>query len=401
MSLTNSSLPIQTVSNTSSNYFVTVQNFTQGQTDKETVSSSLLWKNNNLLIDSEKVKFLPTSNAFTTFTTSGTPPRNPKPDDTWYDTASDIIFRYIDDGDGTFQWVDVSSLSNFGDLIPRPPYEGFYLVVAGGGGGANGPNMSGGGGAGGLLTGSATFTAGVTYTISVGGGGGRGGPGAIDATNGASSNISGPGFATVDTIGGGRGQGVGATTYSASPGGSGGGACRNGGAAFGTGANFPGPTQQGFPGGSGFVPQNSAGGGGGAGGVGLNGSPTGGTGGAGVTWVYTGPAVFYAGGGGGGTQGASRAPGGSGVGGTGGGGPLNFTGCAGTNGRGGGGGGSGGNSGGAGGSGTVILAIPTAAFAEATPGGATVTNPPAAPGLTVLTYTAVSPLTPSTFTFTA
>jgi hypothetical protein len=30
-----------------------------------------------------------------------------------------------------------------------------------------------------------------------------------------------------------------------------------------------------------------------------------------------------------------------------------------------------------------------------------VTNPPAAPGMTVLTYTAASPLTPSTFTYTA
>jgi hypothetical protein len=33
--------------------------------------------------------------------------------------------------------------------------------------------------------------------------------------------------------------------------------------------------------------------------------------------------------------------------------------------------------------------------------GATVTTPPAAPGYTILTYTAPSPTTPGSFTFTA
>jgi hypothetical protein len=33
--------------------------------------------------------------------------------------------------------------------------------------------------------------------------------------------------------------------------------------------------------------------------------------------------------------------------------------------------------------------------------GAVVTTPPSAPGMTVLTYTAASPTTPSTFTYTA
>ena len=115
MSLTNFSLPIQTVSNTDSQYYVAVQNFTQGQTNKETVSTNLMWKNNSFLVNNVKVQVPTTTNVATTFTTSGTRPRNPKPDDTWYDTTSDIIFRYIDDGDGTFQWVDVSGLSNFGN----------------------------------------------------------------------------------------------------------------------------------------------------------------------------------------------------------------------------------------------------------------------------------------------
>jgi hypothetical protein len=55
---------------------------------------------------------------------------------------------------------------------------------------------------------------------------------------------------------------------------------------------------------------------------------------------------------------------------------------------------------GAGGSGVVILAVPTPQY-PGTATGATVTTPPAAPGMTVLTYTTPSPGTPATFTYTA
>jgi hypothetical protein len=451
MSLTNSSLPIQTVSNTSSNYFVTVQNFTQGQTNKETVSSSLLWKNNDLLIDSEKVKFLPTSNAFTTFTTSGTPPRNPKPDDTWYDTISDIIFRYTDDGDGTFQWVDVSGLSNFGNLVPPPsPISIFYLVVGGGGGGGGGKtgNESGhGGGGGGLLTGCLQLNPSNSYTILVGGGGTGGAVAASTPTvksnpgnAGSNSSLSNPLMTTILARGGGGGAGAAwacPTPFPAvqpSCGGSGGGGFgwntpSTNALAFGSpGYNVAGT--QGYPGGS--RPASTTGltvgaGGGGAGGTGSNffGNPGAppfggygtGAGGPGYTWPYTG--LTYAGGGGGGLY--QQAPTCYGLGGPGGGGFG--SGCTtvpgagsfrkaqcGTNGLGGGGGGGAlttpqvtnlpNGPGAIGGSGTVILAVPTFDYQRnrLTAPGATVTNPPAAPGMTIITYNSPAQTTPGTFT---
>jgi hypothetical protein len=55
----------------------------------------------------------------------------------------------------------------------------------------------------------------------------------------------------------------------------------------------------------------------------------------------------------------------------------------------------------AGGSGTVILAIPNAAYPTVSAPGAAVSTPASAPGMTVLTYTTPSPTSPSTFTFTA
>jgi hypothetical protein len=43
-----------------------------------------------------------------TYTASTTPPTGPTKGDQWYDTATDILFEYIDDGTNTF-WVDISS----------------------------------------------------------------------------------------------------------------------------------------------------------------------------------------------------------------------------------------------------------------------------------------------------
>jgi hypothetical protein len=51
-------------------------------------------------------------------------------------------------------------------------------------------------------------------------------------------------------------------------------------------------------------------------------------------------------------------------------------------------------SGGSGGPGVVILAVPTPSYPGTAP-GASVTNPPAAPGYTVLTYVG-----PGSFTYT-
>ena len=291
-----------------------------------------------------------------------------------------------------------------------------YLVVGGGGGTAYSyypytPNSaSGGGGGGGYLSGSATLSPGATYTIQVGGGGAGVSPISpnrigVAGNPGKNSNISGlsqPGFATIDAIGGGAGGGWTCAPQppsAAQPGGSGGGAsfCQNGTSPSGTlargvGYLYPSPIQQGYPGG-GLSASCSAGGGGGAGGPGGTRTPVCGStsGGIGRIWPYTG--LYYAGGGGG------FSVYGGGCGGQGGGG------CSGNPGTPGLGGGAGGSRGqtltSSGGSGTVILAVPNARYPSVIAPGAAVSNPPAAPGYTVLTYTTPTPTTPATYIFTA
>jgi hypothetical protein len=184
-----------------------------------------------------------------------------------------------------------------------------YLVVAGGGGGGY---YGGGGGAGGFTTSSISITPGTPYTVIVGAGGiaGLGGSSIVStyAAPGANSSISGSGLSTVTAVGGGRGEpgtAPGAATAPAGPGGSGGGGWGGNPTSFGTGYNYPGPTQQGYPGGGGQgAAGDYAGGGGGAGASGNPGapssSPTRGSGGNGLTSSITGSSVYYAGGGGGG-----------------------------------------------------------------------------------------------------
>jgi hypothetical protein len=142
---------------------------------------------------------------------------------------------------------------------PIPPYSVDYLLVAGGGaGGGQAPNtigLGGGGGAGGLLSGSTQLTGGQTYAITVGAGS------SVSATNGNDSV-----FNSITSYGGGGGGFYGNVVSPAvrgKNGGSGGGAgawegfqfadlgATNGGyQPGGSGFNFPGPTQQGYPGGA-------------------------------------------------------------------------------------------------------------------------------------------------------
>jgi hypothetical protein len=283
-----------------------------------------------------------------------------------------------------------------------------YLVVAGGGSGA-GPGPigagAGGGGAGGMLFGNAVVYYGSGFTIQVGGGGASSNIAFAPGNNGFSSNISGPapsGFTTIAAIGGGAG-GLGPSPGAAgNPGGSGGGAGKSA-ATSGTttgGLATCSPSQgiagtQGWPGGNGVfsAPFGTMGGsGGGAGGAGTTyAGAAGSQGGPGLLWPYTN--TIYAGGGS--VRGGPNTPGG-------GGGPVAS--LNGTPGLGGGGGGGGGNPlgpSGAGGSGTVILAVPNAAYPTVVAPGAAVTTPPSAPGQTVLTYTTPNPATPATFTYTA
>jgi hypothetical protein len=281
---------------------------------------------------------------------------------------------------------------------PAVPFTSDFLVIGGGGGG--GSNRGGGGGAGGYRTSVGTsgggaaaesplaLYIGVPYTVTVGAGGGS-------ATNGSNSV-----FASITSLGGGRGEG--ATSGGGSTGGSGGG---------GSGDDLPGyagTANQGYTGGAGSANGGSgraAGGGGGAGAVGasaVNGTFTAGNGGAGVASSITGSSVTRAGGGGGGylnngTAGTAGS-GGAGGGGAGASGSSGGTGSSGTANTGSGGGGSAAvASGGSGGSGVVIIRIPdtrTATFS----GGVTSSLSTAVPGYKIYTVTATSTTT-ETVTF--
>ena len=252
---------------------------------------------------------------------------------------------------------------------PSPQFIELEYLIIGGGGGTS-ADGSGGGGAGGYLEGTYTITTGIGYDISIGVGG--------TASVAGSRGIASPGSPSVffhptdniASLGGGRGGAYPSTQPTQQDGGSGGGAGASAGPnAIGSGYFYPGPNQQGFPGGSKGGGQNSSGGGGGgAGGAGQN-SPSppnyvGGNGGNGKASSITGSSVLYAGGGGGGTwsgPGGAAGPGGGGAGG----GPTGGTGTPGQTNTGGGAGGSGPSGGQApsgwgneGGPGIIILAYP-------------------------------------------
>ena len=341
-------------------------------------------------------------------------------------SAASVVFAVKDANN----IVSATTASVSFTVIPAP-YSINYLLVAGGGGG----------GAGGVLTGSTTVVVGTSYPITVGGGGGS-------ATIGNNSSFNVLTYAVGGGAGGSNGgtnpvfpsyyAGAGFTGGAGGSGGGGGGAGINtnnlfyapapaiyGPASVGGGGGGSG-NAQGSPGGaaglSGYYKTlvssandwQGTGLGGGGGGGGYNGSggsggagswpttpnpasPTGqpspggvsgagGNGGGGYTYPING--LVYAGGGGGssgsppsvpGLTGAANGTGGSGIGGNGGGG-------AGATNRGSGGGGGTLGSGGLGGSGVVVLAVPTPNYPGSAP-GAVVSTPPAAPGMTVLTYT--------------
>ena len=258
-----------------------------------------------------------------------------------------------------------------------------YLLVGGGGSGGAGQNntdgQTAGGGAGGWFSSTLPISSG-SYTVTVGSGGAAR-TGADKGNDGNPSNVNFPSPISVSG-GGAGGSSESPSSYPGNPGGSGGGAANGGGGAA---VNFPGPTQQGFPGGSGNAAvTNNAGGGGGAGGAGTNvrgpGNPPSAPGGIGKQAPATfidpsnpygtsgpNPGSFYFGGGGGagGTASSTTAgSGGAGGGGAGGNYPRVTPGFSGTTNTGGGGGGSSAGdstsvTSGAGGSGIVIIAYPS------------------------------------------
>ena len=261
----------------------------------------------------------------------------------------------IEPGDGFRYYVFTNPGANPWVVTAGDEGVDYIVVGGGGGGGTSGGGTGSGGGAGGMLKNwpSAQFTGPTsrnvgpafpvqagTYTITVGDGGSGGGPPAYplspdfrDGDKGSSSSIAGPTITTIEVEGG--GQGV-RENQNGQPGGSGGGGAGGPGAPTsnktgGAGENYPGPNQQGFPGGSPNAPTAGGGGGGGSaftgGSTGWDGSGlAGGRGGdgdgfGGIPTDYgtpgPEPTYRYFAGGGGGTNNPSIFPGGYGGGGDG------------------------------------------------------------------------------------
>ena len=302
----------------------------------------------------------------------------------------DVYRAHVFTSSGIF---DVQAIGGFGPAIE-------YLVV--GGGGAGGEQHGGGGGAGGLVSNLPSYpfaqgAYGVSvggYTVTIGAGGGAIDNAAIPGsdTNFYPTPVSHPHPSYIRGHGGGGGGSYLVSSGVGDPGGSGGGAValdsgssRNGGAGF----AYPGPTQQGYPGGSSIAgPQGQGAGGGGAGAAGApDNYPVTGPGGAGVQIAIAGPTAttftgvgalnpgpgeyqWFAGGGGGGTYTGGPTSGGEGgVGGGGHGGEPTLDQTSplmdGLGGTGGGGGGShtGAIEGGNGGSGIVVVRYQIASLA--------------------------------------
>jgi hypothetical protein len=204
-----------------------------------------------------------------------------------YTSGSDVYRAHIFTSSGA---LNVTELGNLGNTVD-------YLVVAGGGGNQSSPagsNRESGSGAGGLLSSHpdvpATFkqtqvTISSTGNINIVVGGGAGGK-----SQGSSSSI---GFSSpVSTVGGGHGANSDGSV--GGPGGSGGGNWYSS-ATPGQATNYPGPTQQGYPGGTQGGTNNWTGGAGG--GAGAQGANNGTSYSAGRTISITGSSVEYSRGG--------------------------------------------------------------------------------------------------------
>ena len=315
------------------------------------------WATNNITINPNSLNFQGNTTPQPVYDTNG--------------ESIDIVYSGATKG-----WIPNTD----GAVVLETPqiYNMDVLVVAGGGAAVNG-NAGGGGGGGMRTTTYSNLSGATTFTITVGDGGTGITSGAY-APNGSDSSISGSGFTTITSTGGG-GAGNGGFGGDGQDGGSGGGDGYAATAPAGSG-NTPATTpSQGANGGDGagaVAPAYGAGGGGGGGASGVNGAngsgSAGGGGGNGTQSSITGSAVYYAGGGGGAADNSTAA---SGAGGLGGGGPGAksevVTYCDGTANTGGGGGGhyTSPGRGGSGGKGVVILSMPLAKFSGTTTGSPT------------------------------
>ena len=276
---------------------------------------------------------------------------------------------FVYNNDGTFG-IKPAGIKYTGPILVD------YLAVAGGGGGGR---YGGGGGAGGLLyANNITLTPSVTYTVTIGAGGTVGDT--IAGTNGGNTSISGSGFTTVTTFGGGGGAGTNVSSAGGNGGSGGGGAgpagtFMSGGKGVYPGSSYISQARQGYDGGDFNNVNNSympGGGGAGGAGQGIDGPSSGGIG---FQTSITGTGTYYAGGGGGGGF-TGQGLGGSGGGGKGGANEVTaIAGTVNTGGGGGGGGYSGGTqrAGGLGGSGVVIFRI-SSSFSATTTGSPTITT---------------------------
>ena len=349
--------------NTTSNVCtVTLPNSASVGDDLIFVDYAGTWGSNNLIINSNSLKFQGTAVTARRFNVNN--------------QTLHIIYSGATKG-----WTPIED-----SAVQAGTYSSSFLVVAGGGAGngntAGSTYGSAGGGAGGLRSSwnsetsgggassesDAVLTRGIAYTIDVGAGG-AGGIRNHDANSGSNSSISGTGLTTITSIGGGGSNNAGKV------GGSG------GGGGLDTFSGGAGTSGQGYAGGSANWGGSSPITGGGGGGASEVGNTDGqGTGGDGRASTIMASSIIYGGGGGGGAVTSSHTSGG-GTGGGGNGGPTSGddaeNGSANTGGGGGGGsyrGGSNNTNGGTGGSGIIVLRLLTANYSGITTGSPAVTT---------------------------
>lgn len=184
----------------------------------------------------------------------------------WTDFGDSSFFSATGGTKYTFSTKTIHTFTASGSFVVSNGIKDIeYLIVAGGGSGGNGQNntsgQAAGGGGGGWFSATVPAVTPGTYPVTVG----SGGAAQSSYSTGNDGTSSSVGFVSPVSVNGGGGGGH--DPASGRPGGCGGGG--GGAGTAGSATNFPGPTQQGFPGGD-ISPgvANRASGGGGAGGIG-------------------------------------------------------------------------------------------------------------------------------------
>jgi hypothetical protein len=120
MSFVQTSLQVLPAANDATTFYVAMQPFASGKTYEKYVSPDLTFNPNT-----NQFALNGTPISKNKVTTSATAPLNPNVGDIWYDSTTDVIFRYTFDGEN-YYWIDISSSA----LPTNFNYGGFSVASA-------------------------------------------------------------------------------------------------------------------------------------------------------------------------------------------------------------------------------------------------------------------------------